>query len=557
MMLAPLKQKLNYDEVVTGRDLDFETYSAKIEMWRWVEEHKVLEGPTVEAARAGVLLDDLTIYALALLKNDDGEPFLFTAYQDAIAGCVHDFKSGGLNQYILFKASNQIGKSAFLIIKAIKIATTETNRNIVIISKSLPQSQFLLSQLKLLLTNSKFGGAWREDIGETENTTQITITLQEGGRTKVNRIICAPAGEGSLGYPIHYLFLDELDFYENAKILFWKVFFPRVKKTKGQIIVFSNPNAEISKANSILHELWIGDLFQRKFSFKFLDAPWNTVEEYERDKRNSPHYIFTSTHDGEFPDEGSSFFSAIEIQDMLQHDWKNELPVTDKPVFVGVDLGKMRDPTEIAVGIVKEPVFKEDRLKDLDVRYVEHVPIGTDYTAIAKRIRDIRDYYAASGISVTSGFDATGQKTFGDLLKSMGISAIPVDYSEKKSNKTLLFNDFKLMVENRKIKVVYDRQTENQLAGLNFKYTEGKKLRTVEAKTEATHDDIPNAIAILIHVSVRPSRVPVTVTFIKTGGDVKEVEGVVQQDSEALAAKQAIEQTRLRMRGFGSTSGPY
>ena len=65
----------------------------------------------------------------------------------------------------------------------------------------------------------------------------------------------------------------------------------------------------------------------------------------------------------------------------------------------------------------------------------------------------IEHYKSTSGIA-NVGFDATGQKTFGDFLKRMGISATGVDFSAKQSNKTQLYNDFKLMVENRKIKVV-------------------------------------------------------------------------------------------------------
>ena len=96
----------------------------------------------------------------------------------------------------------------------------------------------------------------------------------------------------------------------------------------------------------------------------------------------------------------------------------------------------------------------------------------------------------------------------------MGVSAIGVDFSAKQSNKTLLYNNFMLMVENRKIKVVYDYDCHQQLTKLEIKETAAKKLQVVEHKSEGDHDDYPDSLAILIHISVRPSNIPITATFV-------------------------------------------
>lgn len=565
-LVAP-NQRLDWNKgVITGKDLDLKNYRNKFKVWDYVVENKLLEAKNPDIRnKATLLLDDETIYAYAFLRDDEGKPFEYTAYQDAIGNLKHDFTPTCPNRYIIFMASNQIGKSRLLIGKAIKTVFTEENKNVVIISKSLPQSQFLLAQLRHALDNSVFGQSWREDLGDTANTTIFTVkrekTFSNGRKqTILNRLICAPAGEGTLGYPVHYLFLDEADFYEDAKEFFWKVAFARTKKTKGQIILFSNPNPLIPRSTSLLWELWNGDLFKRKFSFNFLDAPWNTREEYEEDKRNSPSYIFQSTHDGVFPVEGGAFLSHSELQDMFRKDWNNELPATDKQVFIGLDLGKMFDQTVLSLGITKDPMFKEDKLKDLDVRYQRAFPVKTDYKVIAMELRDLINHYRSMGCSVVVGFDATGQKTFGDVLKAMGISAIPVDFSKKESNKTLLINDFKLMAENRKIKVVYSRQCENQLSMLEFTQTENKKLKTVEHKTEGVHDDYFDSLMILVHIAVKPSRVPVTV--VNTGHKIDEIikkqqETVPEFDREELAMKQAIEANKQKnMFGYGR-SGPW
>lgn len=523
MKLKRLYQNIDWSKpYIKYSDLDLATYRQKFVMWDYVLNNNLLSSPDPAVMYSAYnLLNDDTIYAYHNMTDENGNPFKFTVYQDAIGNLHHDFSPNNPNRYIIYRSANQMGKSALLINKAIKLATTEENKNIVMVSKSLPQSTFLLAQLKQQLNNSVFANSWKEDIGDKANATILTfkreIKDEKGNvvRSIMNRIICAPAGLGILGYPVHYLFLDEADFYENAKQFFYGPAKARLNKTKGQCIIFTNPNFEINRAESLLYELWEGSLFTRKFHFRFLDAPWNTKEEYDKDKRNTPEYIFASTHDGDFSDLGGAWLTYKEIQDMLVKDWDNRLPVADRPVYIGLDLGKVKDQSVICVGIKKEPVNKDDKFPDLDVKYVEGIPLKTDYDKVVERVQYIKDYYDTNHHGVAAfGYDATGQETFTDLLKKMNVTGFPVDYSKKETNKTKLFNDLKLMIEKRKIKVVYDSKMEKQLAGLEFKQTETKKLSKVENKSDTIHDDYPNSLAILTHVAVYPHTVTPTIRLI-------------------------------------------
>jgi len=495
--------------LMTGKDLDHEATEKKFKAFDEVFEREGMTKPIIE------LLDNPTLYEYAFFRDDNGSPFKLTTYQDVILSDAnnHDFTAENPSRYILFRASNQLGKSRSLRAYARFLALTKKNVNIVLISKSLPQSQFLLAEIRRELNNSAFAGSWREDVGETANTTMLTFEPEKG---VINRIICAPAGEGALGYPIHYLFLDEADFYEESHKLFWKVFFARTKQTKGQIILFSNPNPDVAKSESLLYQLWKGDLFNHKYHFSFLDAPWNSVEEFERDRRNSPAHIFASTHLGDWSEEGGAFFSQSELDDMFNKDWRNNsLPAVTEPVYIGMDLGKMRDNTVITVGVSKKPVDSRDKYNDLDVVYHEVLPLGTTYEKVVNRYVEIKRYYDDNyGGVAAMGFDATGQKTFQDLLKIKGVSGIPVDFSSRKSNKTLLYNDFKLMAENRKLKISYSDVAYRQLANLQFKYTKTKQLMKVENKTDSIHDDVADSIAVLIHVAVKPSHIKPSVTVV-------------------------------------------
>ena len=513
MELKILRQNLDYDSVVTGEHLDFKTYNLKFKMWDYVLSHGLLDRGNPLALN---LLNDLTIYCYAFLRDDYGKPFKMTAYQDAIASCVHKpFDAMGRDRFVLYRASNQIGKSKHLVSNAIFLTQTMENINVIMISKSLPQSQFLLATIRHTLNNSVFGGTWREDIGETANTTQLTFSRNDG--KVINRIICAPAGEGTLGYPVHYLFLDEADFYENAKTFFWKVALPRTNFTKGQIILFSNPNPEISRNDSLLWDLWNGDLFNRKFHFKFLDAPWNTLHEYETVKKSSPSYIFASTHDGEFPIDSGGFFTRIEIEDMMQPDWRNELPLVDSPVYIGIDVAKVRDRTVLVLGTM-QPNQSDPKISDLHVRYMLHFELKTDYDIIVDKVRDLVDYYTTEFHGVARvGYDSTGVgNAIGDMLRSKGVFAQPIIFSLP--NKSKMYANFKMLAEQRRIKIVNDIDCKNQLSNLIFARTSSGQL-TVKHNNESSHDDFPDAICCLINVSIMPGKVPVTATFVGNGSD--------------------------------------
>jgi len=457
------------------------------------------------------VLEDPTCYSYFFLRDDDGQRFKFTAYQDAISNCEHDFTPDNPNRFVLFKAANQIGKSRILASLAIQRAFTKKNVNIIMVSKSLPQSQFLLATIRQILNNSVWGETWTQDVGETANTTVLTFQRDKG--KVLNRIICAPCGEGLLGYPVHYLYLDEFDFYENGKTFFWKIAYPRTNKTKGQIIGFSNPNPDISRQASILWEVWEGDLFKRKFTFNFLDAPWNTETEYKVAKKNSPSYIFASTHDGEFPIDSGGFFTNKELKDMFQVDWKNELPVVDRPVFIGLDLAKMRDRTVLSLGVMRKN--KDDpKLSDLEVKYLKHYPQKTDYDIIIQDLKRIIDYYKEHHKGVAAiGVDVSGVgRAVSDFAKAAKIKTTDVKFSLE--NKSRMYGNFKMLAEQRRIRIVHVEECQTQLSTLVFKRTPSGYL-SVHHEKENLKDDYPDSICALIDVSVAPSKVPVTATFVE------------------------------------------
>ena len=286
-------------EIVSGAPAEMiRKTAAKFEAWDVVLEKKTLEeGTPEEIAEAYFLLQDPTIYAYAFFK-DPRKPqqrFKMYYYQDAIINDPH--------RRIIFAAANQIGKSIALCIKALTFAFHNPGKTVLMTSKTLPQSKDLLRQIKQFLQNSRLD--YKYDIGDSETKTEIYFkhfvdeevydeklqkTFIQTKELPQSRIICVPATEAALGYAVDLALEDELFFYENGENFHKQILQPRTYTTKGQIIVFSNPNGQ----QGIGWELWNDDDFHR-YRFNFLDCPTNTQEEFDRLSKNLTREQIDST----------------------------------------------------------------------------------------------------------------------------------------------------------------------------------------------------------------------------------------------------------------------
>lgn len=521
MKLKYSQQKVDVDKIVRGYDLDLESYSNKFKVWDYVVENNfMISSDEKEFEFAKRLLNDPTIFIYAYFRDPErGTPFKLTSYQDLIINRAlkHDFTFKHPERFLLYRAANQMGKSALLDLMAIYVVLKYPSRNVVMVSKSLPQSQFLMTSIKSFLNNSSFSDSWKEEIGEINNTTHLTFTrdVKDATGKKIgettSRILCVPAGEGALGYPVHHMFLDEADFYEDAKRFFWKVAYPRTNKTKGQIILFTNPNPDIARDSSLLWELWQGTLFKRKFHFSFLDAPWNTQEDLDIAQANSPSYIFQSTHLGEFPQDGGSFFTQREIERMFSKSIDNQLPILNEPVYIGLDIAKVKDQTVLSLGVLKDNEFNPS-VRNLEVRYLRAFPTGTDYNVVLDELERIYNHYKVYGGVSRIGFDSTGVGgAVSDFAKARGIGVVDVKFSIQSKGK--LYGNFKLLAEQNRIFICNSSPCKTQLSNVVFKKTASGQM-TMSHDKESTHDDYPDSIAVLIDISVAPSKVPVTITQV-------------------------------------------
>lgn len=491
--------------------------AAKFETWdiilgeRWLES-----GDPEKQKKVYNLLLDPTIYAYAFFKDprDLKKRFRCYAYQDLILNdsCKR----------ILFAAANQIGKSIALCLKAITFALLNPGKTVLMTSKTLPQSKDLLRQIKQFLQNSRLD--YKYDIGDSETKTEIYFkhfeevevydkeldkTFTEMRELPQSRIICTPATEAALGYAVDLALEDELFFYEDGEHFHKQILQPRTYTTKGQIIVFSNPNGQ----QGIGWELWNDDDFHR-YRFNFLDCPTNNQEEFDRLSKNLTREQIDSTLLAVFTSPEGGFLTLAERKDM-QEERSSMLPsVLTQPIYIFFDWAKVKDRTVRIIGI---PIKKgdDDWADEVYVYEMKEYPSQTPYTEIIDV--DLKNLIQSVGSDMVAmvGWDNTGVgrglEDFTKRVEQLGIMAMPVEFSVE--NKSRIYTLFKLLAENRRIKIPYLKECDKQLSMLRFEKTTRGHLK-VHHENEKDRDDFPDGLAGLSSLIIQPENPPISAVII-------------------------------------------
>ncbi len=468
---------------------------AVAEDWLSSPDEKVRE-------KAYKLLNDSTIFAYAFFKNKEGEPFKLYPYQDII---ISD-----KNKRIIFAAANQIGKSITLCWKALHFALTNPGKTVLMVSKTMPQAKDLLMQIKQFLETSKMD--YKGMIGSAENKTEIYFKHlgDKGQQLAQSRIICVPATEAALGYAVDLLLIDELAFYDDGHYFYFQIAQPRTYTTKGQIIVFSNPNGQ----QGIFWELWNDKDFSH-YTFNFLDKPGNTKKEYEKLRETLTVDQFDSTVNSIFTNPSGGFLSLDERRRM-QVERENSLPsIITQPLYIAFDWAKSMDRTVRIIGVPKKGK-DTDWADEVYVYEMKEYPQGTPYDEIIDGdLKSLIHDVGPQNIAMV-GWDNTGVgrglEDFVKRVQDLGIMTTPIEFSLQ--NKSRIYTLLKLLVENNRITIPFISECDKQLASLRFKKTSNRNTLQVHHASERDRDDYPDAIAALCSLIINPETPEVSCTII-------------------------------------------
>ena len=181
--------------------------------------------------------------------------------------------------------------------------------------------------------------------------------------------------------------------------------------------------------------------------------------------------------------------------------------------YRGVDLGQRRDHTAIAVverWDAGRP-FLTPVMRFLEVRYLERVPLGTPYTLVAERVRElVQDERLAGQVAVA--VDATGVGApVVDLLRAArlgcGVTAVSITGGERESQTGAVWNvpkrdlmaGVQVLLERGELKIAKKLRDSwalvKELLDVRMTSTGGGKVR-LGADGGGEHDDLVIALAL-------------------------------------------------------------
>ncbi|HUQ94672.1 MAG TPA: hypothetical protein VM120_23530 [Bryobacteraceae bacterium] len=189
--------------------------------------------------------------------------------------------------------------------------------------------------------------------------------------------------------------------------------------------------------------------------------------------------------------------------------------------YAGLDLGKMGDPSALAV-VQREELLRpweEASFCGLLVRYLERIPLGTPYTAVVERVREVATHPLLSGGCLLT-VDATGVGVpVVDMLRGSrmpcGMTAVTITGREKAHGKgdswhvpkRDLLNGLQVLIERKELRIAKrlreSRALVKELIGMRMNQRPSGVPR-FGADGSGEHDDLVLALALVCWQAMRP-----------------------------------------------------
>ena len=547
--------------------IDQSIVETKFKLWDYVIEHNLLindgknkEGVIVDEEKyrkhlqARLLLKDKTIYSYHNFKFD-GKRFKSRWYQDVVLCDTYD--------RILWASSNQIGKSLMLDEDASCEFCIDHKKEWVgiLVSKSLPQSQYQMRRIKQLLNSSNVKYSVEEihdeKLNRVDNTTAISFTFYgDDEKPKYsNLLICCPPSGSALGYPVDRMWLDEYDFWENIdQDWFMKqVAEKRTIETQGTIIVISNPDGKDKGMFKLWNELdEFGNHVWHRYNFNYWDKPKSTQEQFNKLTANNTRQQIDSTMLAIFSQSAGAFLSYQEITDSISSELcqKGDSAGQGQETVWFLDIGEVHDQSVLSGGYLTDnPTYKE--IPIVNVFWVHKYPVGyplhrvfgtqpmrqivgidatityvpdetlddgwSDYVENNPSVREVLNEFSIEFMGKKEqplfGMDVTGNSGALPLIQTIGIE--PVDIGKFSGPaKWAMYQRMQYYFQQRFIKRCKDRD-ENTVNGKDCTYQltklvvkKGKGLsssyKQVHHENEDDYDDCPDTIAGMIKLIEDP-----------------------------------------------------
>lgn len=416
------------------------------------------------------------------------------------------------------------------------------DHNECIISKSLPQAHFQMSRVKQLLNTAQF--TWKDVKGPQDSMSVITIaihdetdtTYQKENREQkvkyINRLVCTPATEGTLGYDFHEANLDEFEYWDvDTRHFYNAILEPTTYATKGRITIFSNPNG----ADSFVADLEKtrkadGEQKWHVYVFSFLDRPGATPEELEEHKAGKTRQEIESQLLAIRSISDRNYFTPDEIEGSRDPHC-TELRMVGKQPYFFLDVGAKHDQSVLVGGYV-EPDENNPKFNHVYAPIIHAYPVSYPLSRVVgsevdesdgwhyeKSVKEHLQEWSQGGIIPILGVDVTGNSGIQPLIESIGITVEDVTFSGPV--KSGMYQRFKYLMEKKLLHRPRHEAWEYQAGHLEVKKSQRGYLM-IHHEREEDLDDCMDATAGFIYLADCPDSVPTTFRVIGGMNDAKE-----------------------------------
>jgi len=372
----------------------------------------------------------------------------------------------------------QTGKTTIIAAKAVHFAYTNPKVTVLIVSPSLRQSMIMFQRVCDFAHTNKFMAEC------VKRKTRTSLELSNG-----SKIIALPCALHRLrGFTAHMVIVDEAAFVPEETI--GEVLNPMLAATDGALILvstpwgrnhfykaFIDPAFTVHKAKSSECPL-ISEDFLRK------QREYMTVEAYKRE------------YEAEFVEEAQCYFP----QDLIHNCVEPELQLYTENVilekvraskgdfYLGVDLGKLRDYSAVAV---------IDKKQDETLRlvFLKEFPLGTQYSQVLGWIIKANENFLFKKILIDQS--GVGEPFLEELknLKLSKASGVKLTLQTKME----ILSYLRLKMEQSKLKMPYLRPLFQQLNQQKYEYTKTGQLKFWHPPN--THDDQLWALALAVYAT--------------------------------------------------------
>lgn len=459
---------------------------------------------------------DPTLWAYGTLFDKQDQRLKLWYYQDKFINDTHRF--------IHVTASNQVGKTFSICVKAAHHALFVPNASVMVISKTEQQANMILDEIKWLLKRARI--SYQELIGEIENRTELHLL---GPNNSISVIRCFPPTTTALGFPATLLICDEIGFWEKTSDLepieyYDQVLEPRTNFTKnlthpfltmGQIIFITNPNGQ----QGIAWRSYSQDDRFHCYSYCWLANPFNKLEEYNEAKKRLPSYRFASIYAATYVTADGGFISLNQYNSFTRYNTELVIPPGSLLYlggdFAGEDIKSKSRDLNVLYGVVQVENKTHPSFPRIRVVYYKEWPSGTEKSIIYTEIERLKNLPGISIAKFCYDKVGVGDKVKNDLMDQGILSEYQIEsLTYSLPNKSDVYINFQSLFELGMIEGRDISKLREQLLGLVVEQPKGSTHLKIHHKTEGLHDDHPDALANACWAAKRLGSVPVSVNIV-------------------------------------------